>query len=629
MLHFLQSEKSAETIRRRFRRGGTAGTGEIRNQFRNSKKLQGEIGMDTIKFGKFIRDMRKERGLTQKQLADLLYVSDKAVSKWENGACFPDIKMLDSLAEHLGVSILELMQSERVQEPVIDREEAELVVRDTIIRSEEAEEQKRQLGKARLLLLASACGLLYLLWAGIRSLLLHGRGVPLPDAAAALGGGWYKDPVVFYLWAGFLSAACGIAAFWLLWKNERIREVKIGRHKIKSTLTILMDILVVLLLHTYLSNIANNERQLLTLPEAIPVNAYITTPDGNQQAGIFIPDRIVQGVLDSEYVENLHLNVRLKAGLDRVIPGQWENLNLYLAGANCLEAAVRDLEETDVVWNAGEDSSLLQGTAAKCIVSKELMEENGWKLGDQITLCQYYYYRQNEKSTELFANPLETTVYEIAGYVDLGASISVGGNVNVTPDILIPFHLIREAYRRQEIPFYADAVSFRLSDTLNLNAFKQEMKALGLQNRNPLTEDHSLNGTALTVNDAAFIDTANHLRQVIDAVRAFFPFLLTLIVGAGYLVTLLLLNSRKKEAALLRSIGLGRWRCFRIFFTEQLLLVVSGVVLGNVLSVLLQGNYGADSALSGCLVGICYMLGNSLAIWKILKVSVMEALFET
>ncbi len=128
---------------------------------------------------------------------------------------------------------------------------------------------------------------------------------------------------------------------------------------------------------------------------------------------------------------------------------------------------------------------------------------------------------------------------------------------------------------------------------------------------------------------AAFIDTANHLRQVLDTVRAFFPFLLVLIVGVGYLVTLLLLNSRKKEAALLRSIGLGRWRCFRIFFVEQLLLVVSGIVLGSILSVLLQGNYGVDSVLSGCLVGIFYMLGNSLAIWRILKVSVMEALFQS
>ncbi len=81
--------------------------------------------------------------------------------------------------------------------------------------------------------------------------------------------------------------------------------------------------------------------------------------------------------------------------------------------------------------------------------------------------------------------------------------------------------------------------------------------------------------------------------------------------------------------ALLRSLGLGRWRCFRIFFTEQLILVVTGVVAGSVLSVLIQGNYGGSSVLTGCLVGVFYLLGNSLALWKLMQVSVMEALFQT
>ena len=199
-------------------------------------------------------------------------------------------------------------------------------------------------------------------------LMEQSAGVPPSAGTAALTIAWYENPVLFYIWAGILSVACGTAAFVLLWKNEQIREVKIGRHRVKSVLTVLMDILVVLLLHTYLTNISNHEEQLRMLPEAIPVQAYITTMDGSRQAGIFVPDKVVQGLLDSSYVEALHLNVRLKAGIDRVIPGQWETLNLYLAGANCLEAAVRDLEEADVTWNAGEDSSFLQGTEAKCIV---------------------------------------------------------------------------------------------------------------------------------------------------------------------------------------------------------------------------------------------------------------------
>lgn len=55
--------------------------------------------MDNIKFGKFIKEVRREKDMIQKQLAGILHVSDKAVSKWENGIGFPDIKLLEPLAE--------------------------------------------------------------------------------------------------------------------------------------------------------------------------------------------------------------------------------------------------------------------------------------------------------------------------------------------------------------------------------------------------------------------------------------------------------------------------------------------------------------------------------------------------
>ena len=196
----------------------------------------------------------------------------------------------------------------------------------------------------------------------------------------------------------------------------------------------------------------------------------------------------------------------------------------------------------------------------------------------------------------------------------------------VPPDVIVPFHAVRASYAEEGIPFFASSASFVLSDALCMNAFKQEMKDLGFRSAAPTVSNNSLNGVALHVNDAAFIRTAEHLRQVIDTVRAFFPFLLLLIVGVGYLVTLLLLQSRKNEMALLRSIGLNRRKCFRVFFVDQLTLVITGVVAGSVLSVLIQGNYGGNSALAGGLVGICYLAGNSLALWKLLGVSVMEAL---
>ncbi|MDE6602087.1 MAG: helix-turn-helix domain-containing protein [Lachnospiraceae bacterium] len=583
-----------------------------------------ESFMDNIKFGKFIREARQDRGMTQKQLAEQIHVSDKAVSKWENGAGFPDIKILEPLAECLSVSLLELMQSERMAEPKIDRQEAEQAVAQTISQSRHEGEWRRRMWKVKVLLGACACGILYLAGVGIRYLAGQKPGAALERVLESRSSVWYENPVFFYVWAGVLVILCGAGAVYLLWKSESIREVKIGRHKGKSLFTILLDMLVVLLLHTYLSNIANNQQQLAILPEAIPVNAYITTADGSRQSGIFIKDNLVQGLLDSAYVEELKMDVRLKAGIDGVIPGKWHTLNLYLEGVNGIEA-LGGMKESDVVWNTGEDASILQGTVKKCIVSRKLFEKRGWKLGDRVALCQWYYYREDERSSELFMNPLQTVEYEIAGYVDMMGAWN--DQFVAPPDVIVPFHAIRASYKQEGIPFFASSASFQVTDALSLNAFKQEMKDLGFRSVTPTVPDTSISGVALNVNDAVFISTAEHLRQVIDTVRAFFPFLLILIVGVGYLITLLLLQSRKNEMALLRSIGLNRHKCFRIFFLDQLTMVAAGVAAGSVLSVLIQGNYGGSSALAGGLVGICYMAGNSLALWRLLDVSVMEALF--
>ena len=71
--------------------------------------------MDAHKFGAFIAEVRKEKKMTQADLAMKLQVTDKAVSRWERGLGFPDIKILEPIADALGVSILELMRSEKAE----------------------------------------------------------------------------------------------------------------------------------------------------------------------------------------------------------------------------------------------------------------------------------------------------------------------------------------------------------------------------------------------------------------------------------------------------------------------------------------------------------------------------------
>ena len=70
--------------------------------------------MNTYVTGAVIKRLREERGLTQAQLAGLIGVSDKAVSKWETAKGLPDITLIDPIAKALGVSVMELMSGEAV-----------------------------------------------------------------------------------------------------------------------------------------------------------------------------------------------------------------------------------------------------------------------------------------------------------------------------------------------------------------------------------------------------------------------------------------------------------------------------------------------------------------------------------
>ena len=83
--------------------------------------------MDPKKTGMIILEARKRLQMTQKDLADKLYVSDKAVSKWERGLCFPDISVLIPLTEILNISLYDLLRGEKV-----NKKEVEETIKNTI-----------------------------------------------------------------------------------------------------------------------------------------------------------------------------------------------------------------------------------------------------------------------------------------------------------------------------------------------------------------------------------------------------------------------------------------------------------------------------------------------------------------
>ncbi len=99
--------------------------------------------MNTIDVGKFICELRKEKGLTQKELAKNLNVTDKAVSKWETGKCYPDIEMLEKISTLFNVSINEILSGEKIQPEKIQEQADKNIIQ--VIKKSNKEKSKGQI----------------------------------------------------------------------------------------------------------------------------------------------------------------------------------------------------------------------------------------------------------------------------------------------------------------------------------------------------------------------------------------------------------------------------------------------------------------------------------------------------
>ena len=93
--------------------------------------------MDLIKIGKFISSKRKEKDITQSALAEKLYISDRAISKWENGICLPDAGNIPILCEILGITINDLFSGE-----VVDMKDNEKKLEENLLEMIRLKEQR-------------------------------------------------------------------------------------------------------------------------------------------------------------------------------------------------------------------------------------------------------------------------------------------------------------------------------------------------------------------------------------------------------------------------------------------------------------------------------------------------------
>ena len=159
--------------------------------------------MNQRKIGKFIAEMRKAQGFTQRQLADTLCISDKTISKWECGKGLPEVSLMLPLCEALHITVNDLLSGERVS-PVDYQKKAEKNIMDLM---KENEENRKKMALSIItvaITVIAVCALIVIasyidLPTGVRMILIVGAGFVAVAGIAAgamlnIKAGYFECP---------------------------------------------------------------------------------------------------------------------------------------------------------------------------------------------------------------------------------------------------------------------------------------------------------------------------------------------------------------------------------------------------------------------------------------------------
>lgn len=394
----------------------------------------------------------------------------------------------------------------------------------------------------------------------------------------------------------------------------------IKKRKTANLVTVGISAMLVILLNLYFGSIRSYQRQLAELAEKVPIYCQITNLSGTLVNGLFIPERLVEGLQQSAHVKDLSYMTVILAGEGDFKEAEFSKyLNLFVVGANRVEA-VGELTNDMISMEPEEVDELLMSERMECIVNESVLKKRGWQIGDRIALKCYYYDPASEFN--------KVQIHSMGGMVEVeivGTMEDIRGKTNaISTDLILPARAVQNIFAGFALPFFADTVTFHVKDPLNLMDFKADMQEMGLLEAAPEAMN-SYAGRALMVRDASFIASATDLRHSIEMLQLFFPVVCILVLMIGYVVSYLLGSSRRDEFAMLRLQGVKKGHVSYGFLAEQMLLVLAGNAAGDA-AMLLTGSAVRTVVVVNLVMLMAYLIGAAAAYGRMGRESVVYLL---
>lgn len=355
----------------------------------------------------------------------------------------------------------------------------------------------------------------------------------------------------------------GILSFW---RNCRLGGIAAG-----------VILISVLFLTIFSSGIASYRKELQQSYGALHVTAYIAGEE----------DQIPQLTQDAycKIIDSGFISQHQEMAEHNIAAG----VVLRALGDIVIDPSLRDAKES-IRWASGYDASIFSGNEMVCLLPARLAWEPGgtWEI------------------------PIGGTTYTftVAGVFGSKFSSGAGGSV-----YYCPLHTLQEIYRQKNLMFSYSAMEMDLQHLDRLSDFKSQMKQLGLQSGN----------TRLVIRDAQLQTITGQIRRQIRMLETLLPILFALVTGVSFALSFLLLRGRRREAAVLRSLGMKRAQVFKAFLTETSMQALLGFLPGAGLGYILFGP-GALQTTHLAILFLCYLLGGGVAIWRLSGINVFTVM---
>ena len=350
-----------------------------------------------------------------------------------------------------------------------------------------------------------------------------------------------------------------------IWRNRRVSLISVAVVLVSS-----------LFLMIFFSSITTYQNELWASYSALKASAHITAYDSSKKPKL--PVDTYQSILDTGFPVNHGVMADHMISDKDVLRG---------VNGTDIDPSLRDCID-DVEWVDGYDRTIFDGDAMVCLMP------NDWKTdyGD---------------TWECWIGENAYTFTVVGIY---GNKFSSKDNGSV---YYCPVNALKAVYEGENLEFTYCGMEMDLQNLSELDDFKAQMRKLQMDSGD----------TRLVINDSQLQTVTSQLKRQVRLLETLLPVLLTLIATIGFGSSFLLLRGRRREAAVLRSLGMKRTAVFGSFLFENLLQAILGLLIGCMIGWFAFGSGALQPKYLAALLG-CYLLGGAVAVWKISGVNVFN-----